>query len=137
MNDNSNQVQPTETSDALAEKHLLIVDDEREFGEFVKTVAEAMGFKVTVTEKAQDFQASYLSSVPTHIVMDMVMPGIDGVELISWLAQQNCEANILIVTGFNPRYIELAEDLGGAKGLSKIQTLTKPVALADLRKALS
>ena len=118
-------------------KHLLIIDDEREFGQFVKTVAEGIGYSVVVTEKASDFQKSYLEHPPSNIVLDMVMPGVDGVELINWLAQQKCTSNILVVSGFNPRYIELAENLGGAQGLSNIQTLTKPVALADLRKALS
>ncbi|WP_025899838.1 response regulator [Sneathiella glossodoripedis] len=118
-------------------KRLLIVDDEREFGDFVKTVAEGMDYEVTVTEKASDFQRSYNETTPSVIILDMVMPGVDGVELINWLAQEKCTAKIIVVTGFNPRYIELAEDLGGAKGLPDISTLTKPVALADLRQALS
>ncbi len=118
-------------------KRLLIVDDEREFGEFVKTVAESMSYDVTVTEKAADFQKAYLDANPSVIILDMVMPGVDGVELINWLAAQKCTSKIIVVTGFNPRYIELAEDLGGAKGLPDIATLTKPVALADLRHALA
>lgn len=119
------------------QKHLLIVDDERDFGEFVRTVAETMGYTVKVTEKAADFQKSYITNPPTNIILDMVMPGVDGVELINWLAVEKCTAKIIVVTGFNPRYIELAEDLGGAKGLAHITTLTKPVALTDLRQALS
>jgi len=117
-------------------KHLLIVDDEREFGDYVKTIALEIGFSVTVTENATDFMTSYSKKIPSVIVMDMVMPGIDGVELINWLARQKCTAKIIVVTGFNPRYIELAEDLGGAKGLSKIKTLTKPITPEDMRKAL-
>jgi len=118
-------------------KRLLIVDDERAFGEFVSEVATDLGYEVVITDKATDFMSSYIASPPTNIVLDMVMPEVDGVELISWLASQKCSAKIIIVTGFNPRYIEFAEDIGGAKGLPHIISLTKPVSLSDLRAALS
>lgn len=137
MSGENNSEQSENKNKVPSEKRLLVVDDEREFGELVKNVAEDLGYKVTVTENAADFMTSYKQNTPTNIVLDMVMPGVDGVELIGWLAQQKCQAEILVVTGYNPRYIELAEDLGGAKGLQRIQTLTKPASLADLRAALS
>ena len=118
-------------------KRLLIVDDERAFGQFVNEVGIGLGFDVVVTEKASDFMSAYNETMPTNIVLDMVMPEIDGVELITWLANKKCTAKIIIVTGYNPRYIELAEDLGDAKGLPDIISLTKPVSLSDLRAALS
>ncbi len=119
------------------EGRLLIIDDERDFGEYVGEVGEKLGYDVVVTDNAMDFMHAYREKKPSMIVVDMVMPGVDGVELIDWLAQQQCDSRILIVTGFNPRYVELAEGLGGAKGLPHIKSLTKPVKLADLRAALS
>lgn len=118
-------------------KRLLIIDDERDFAEYVGEIGEDMGFQVSVTDNAIDFMKAYREYPPTSIVVDMVMPGVDGVELIGWLAQQNCTASIMIVTGYNPRYAELAENLGGAKGLSRIKSYTKPMKLADLRQALA
>jgi DNA-binding NtrC family response regulator len=121
----------------IAQKRLLIIDDERDFAEYVGEIGIDMGYDVTVTDNAMDFMKAYRKSEPTSIVIDMVMPGVDGVELIGWLAQQHCEAHIMIVTGYNPRYAELAENLGDAKGLSNIKSYTKPLKLADLRQALS
>ncbi len=118
-------------------RRLLIIDDERDFGDYVGEVGRKLGYKAVVTDNASDFMQSYRDEIPDFVVVDMVMPGVDGVELIGWLAKQKCKAKILIVTGFNPRYAELAEDLGGAKGLPAIQSLTKPIKLADLRAALS
>lgn len=127
-----------ETQDSnQSSKRLLVIDDERDFAEYVGEIGEDMGFEVKVTDNAIDFMKAYREFSPTSIVVDMVMPGVDGVELIGWLAQQTCTANILIVTGYNPRYAELAENLGGAKGLAKIKSYTKPMKLADLRQALS
>lgn len=124
-------------SETPLKKSLLIVDDEIDFGKFVGEVGEGLGYEVTVTNSAVDFMKSYRSHQPSVIVMDMVMPGVDGVELIGWLAQQKCTSRILVVTGYNPRYVELAENLGGAKGLSSIKSLTKPIRLAELKAALS
>lgn len=133
----SNQGQSDTDDEGPARKSLLIVDDEIDFGNFVGEVGEGLGYEVTVTSSAVDFMKSYRTREPSVIVMDMVMPGVDGVELIGWLAQQKCTSRILVVTGYNPRYVELAENLGGAKGLSSIKSLTKPIRLAELKAALS
>lgn len=71
------------------------------------------------------------------IVMDVVMPEVDGIELVQWLAQEKCQAKILIVTGYNPHYADAAKRLVSAGDLPSVQTLTKPISLADLRAALA
>ena len=43
---------------------------------------------------------------------------------------------MVLVTGFNARYAEMAETLGADRGLSDVTSLPKPVPLADLRAAL-
>jgi len=127
----------TDSSKSADARRLLIVDDERAFAEYVGEVGSTMGYDVVVTDNAMDFMSSYREKKPATLVLDIIMPGVDGVELIGWLAQQKCTSKIVIVTGFNARYVELAENLGGAHGLSHIQSLTKPVKLSDLRAALS
>ncbi|MEH6402761.1 MAG: response regulator [Sneathiella sp.] len=118
-------------------RRLLIVDDERDFAEYVGEVGTKLGYDVVVTDNAMDFMSSYREKIPDTLVLDMIMPGVDGVELIGWLAQQKCTSKIVIVTGFNARYVELAENLGEAHGLPFIQSLTKPIKLSDLKDALS
>ncbi|MBL4739402.1 MAG: response regulator [Sneathiella sp.] len=127
----------TDDSKPNSPGRLLIVDDERAFAEYVGEVGSTMGYDVVVTDNAMDFMSSYRETRPTTLVLDIIMPGVDGVELIGWLAQQKCTSKIVIVTGFNARYVELAENLGEAHGLAHIQSLTKPVKLSVLRDALS
>jgi CheY-like chemotaxis protein len=118
-------------------KRLLVIDDEPAFGSFVKEVAEGMGYDVRVTAKADEFADTYESFDPTVIVLDVVMPEVDGIELVQWLAQEKCKAKIIIVTGYNPHYADAAKRLVSAGDLPSVMTLTKPVSLADLRGALS
>ena len=70
-------------------------------------------------------------------VIDVVMPGTDGVELVQWLAQKNIDLHLIIVTGFAPDYATLAKKLGEAKGLRSVTTLNKPVRMAALQDALT
>ena len=42
----------------MSDKRLLIVDDEPGFGEFVRDVAQNLGYKVLVTTNGFDFQKS-------------------------------------------------------------------------------
>jgi len=121
----------------MAEKRLLVIDDERDIGEFIRTVADEMGYDVKVTSSAEEFQAAYRSFNPTHIMLDIVMPDIDGIELLRYLAANGCQARVLVMSGYSEKYLESAQKLSDAYGLRNIDRLTKPIRLAKLREVLS
>lgn len=120
----------------MAAKRLLIVDDEPRFAAFVERVASRLGFAVEVTIHGSDFQAAYRRQTPDTIVVDMVMPDIDGNELILWLVDEGCRADIIIITGYHPDYAVNARLLAEMKGLRSVLTLSKPVSISRLREAL-
>ncbi len=120
----------------MSSKRLLIVDDEVDFGQFVRKVAEEMDFEVTVTTHPTHFKEAYGDFEPTVIVLDVVMPGTDGIELVNWLADRHYQGKLVIVTGFMPRYAEMASELSAVKGMTSVTTLFKPIALDKLRAAL-
>lgn len=120
----------------MVEKRLLVVDDEPRFAAFVERVASRLGFAVEVTTHGSDFQAAYRREPPDMIAIDMVMPDIDGNELILWLVEQRCQSKILIITGYHPDYAVNARLLAELKGLRSVVTLSKPVSVARLRQAL-
>lgn len=120
----------------MAAGRLLICDDEERFGRFVQRVAMDLDFEVQVTSSADDFIATYDDFEPTVIVLDMIMPDMDGNELILWLAQRRCPADLIICTGYNPDYATNAKILAEFKGLKSVTTLRKPVSVASLRQAL-
>lgn len=121
----------------MPRKRLLIVDDEPKFASFVERVAAKMGYDVEVTHHGSDFKRAYSDSLPDVVVIDMVMPDIDGNELILWLVNQNCAANIIIITGFHPDYAVNARLLAEYKGLKPVTTLGKPISIAKLREVLA
>jgi DNA-binding NtrC family response regulator len=120
----------------MTQKRLLIVDDEPRFAAFVERVADRLGYAVEVTSHGRDFKAAYVRQTPDIVVIDMVMPDIDGNELVLWLVEQNCAADIVIITGYHPDYAVNARLLAEFKGLKSVQTLSKPIDVGRLREAL-
>ena len=72
----------------MQDKRLLICDDEPAFGRFVQNVAEDLGYAVGVTTEGHAFIETYDSFKPTTIILDMIMPGMDGNELMLSLAKR-------------------------------------------------
>jgi DNA-binding response OmpR family regulator len=117
-------------------KRVVILDDHEDFAEFVGTVAEELGFDVTVTTHHRAFREAYLQAPPDLVVLDIVMPEQDGIEIIRWLVEQDCTARVIVVSGYNPAYATAARRIGELRGRMQISELQKPVRLAVLRQAL-
>lgn len=116
---------------------LLLVDDAPDFGAFVRRVSERLGFETEVTANPRDFMTAYERLDPTVIVLDMVMPESDGIELLMWLRSVGSKARVLLISGFDPRYAEWAARIGSVADAAPIQRLKKPISVADLEAALT
>src|SRR5512132_3401717 len=120
----------------MQDKRLLICDDEPAFGRFVQNVAEDLGYEVRVTTDGRAFIEAYNSFKPTMIILDMIMPGMDGNEIVLWLAQPKCTAHLIIITGYTPAYAAHDKVLAEYKGLRPVTTLYKPIEVSELRAVL-
>ena len=121
----------------MTAKHLLVIDDEAAFCDFVRQVAEEMGYRVAVcTDSARALDA-YEATKPAVVVLDMVMPEVEGIRIVQELARRSTDARVILVSGYNPHYVDLAQTLGQAKGIERIAGLTKPIRLETLRAALA
>jgi CheY-like chemotaxis protein len=118
-------------------KRLLIVDDEPAVARVIHKVAEGCGYEVTVTTSSDEFMDQIVTVEPAVIIMDLSMPGADGVELLRFLSATKCAAKILIVSGFDPRVLETTGRLGTAMGLTICGTINKPVRVAELRATIN
>ena len=66
----------------------------------------------------------------------MIMPGMDGNEIVLWLAKQRCTARLIIITGYTPDYAAHAKVLAEYKGLRPGITLSKPIDVNEIRAGL-
>lgn len=121
----------------MTNSRLLIMDDEPDFAEYIGIVGEQLGYETLKINDSREFKKAYVKFEPDVLVLDMVMPEIDGVELIKWLVDQNAAVKVVIVSGYNPLYSKMAEVLSEAGGLSDVTTLQKPVRIDVLKDALA
>lgn len=115
---------------------LVVIDDEPAVAEFIERVARMCGFNVRAAQTAESFRALLAARKPDVIVMDLCMPGCDGVELLSFLAENSSKARVLIMSGVDRRVLDTAERLGQARGLAIAGVMSKPVRAAELRRQL-
>jgi len=125
-----------EPKEDTGSKRLLVVDDEAAICDFVKQIAEDAGFAVAVAVNHEQFRAAYDSFHPTAIMLDLVMPDVDGIALLGILADEDCQAKILIMSGFHPELLKSGFRLGDGYKLDVKGTLRKPFGSAELRVAL-
>src|SRR5690606_20058871 len=114
----------------------LVIDDDPGFGTFVKRVAEGEGFAVEVTTSAEAFKQALITFRPSVVLLDVVMPEVEGIELLRYLADSNWVGPVLVISGYNPEYLRLAKSVGSSRGLPDVITLTKPIHPTELRTAL-
>lgn len=115
---------------------LIIVDDEPEIIVIVQYVGEMVGFEVTTATSVREFQKIWNKTEPSAIVMDLIMPDMDGHELLQWLVEQGCTAPILLMSGYDGKYLRSAEMLGKTRGAPIVGTFRKPIAVDGLKVKL-
>jgi len=120
----------------MAKPILWIVDDEEGITEFIAIIGESIGFECKTATSARDFQRNYDSSSAAAVVMDIVMPEMDGNELLQWLAKQEGTPPIVLISGYGGAYLSVAQSLGEAKGAVIVGSLVKPINLGDLKSIL-
>ena len=99
---------------------LIVVDDNEEMGQFVGDAAELAGFDVETLTAAKELIKRTSDAQPDVIVLDIVMPDMDGIELIGELARRKVASKIVVMSGYNNDYLDNAG------------SFTKPASLADL-----
>lgn len=62
-------------------KHIFVVDDERNIRDLIRKYLEKEGYMVTTFENAQNVLGEITRLKPELLVLDIMMPGIDGLEL--------------------------------------------------------
>lgn len=119
-----------------ASQRILVVDDDADVGEFVADAAQTMGFDCTATTDAKTFLEK-LTPDTTLILLDLLMPDMDGIELLRLLSARKCKAGIILISGIGKRVLESAEQLAQVLGLSIVGHLQKPFRLTELEEVLT
>lgn len=115
---------------------VLVVDDEEDICETISEIAASRGFEVDSISDPVKVADKLVLFKPDIIMLDLMMPGTDGVELLRLLVDKVKSAKICLMSGSDARVLNSARRLGSAHGLDVIATFEKPIDIAALRATL-
>ena len=100
---------------------VLLVEDDHSLLELWQRTLERADFGVITADNGHAALMLFNDGSIDIVVTDILLPGIDGFELIRRLKHKSREVPIVAISGLNdsPRYRQLAESAGAAVALSK------------------
>lgn len=107
-------------------RRLLIVDDDPAVADTVGAVARRGGFKTDIVGTLNELLERLDTWQPSHLIIDLIMPGKDGVEIIRELARRNSRVGVIILSGAERRIVHTARRTAEQRGLNVLGALTKP-----------
>jgi two-component system OmpR family response regulator len=116
---------------------LLVVDDDPNLTTLIRTVGMTQGFEVRIVNQARAFKTAYSEFAPEIIVLDLIMPDMDGFEVMNYLRDHPGAARIILLSGADATCLRMAEEIGSLHGLKFAGVLAKPFRVADLRRLLA
>lgn len=116
----------------MSDKSILIIDDDAEMAEFVADVVEMEQLKPLVATSAKEALGKLSASCIIGIFMDIVMPDMDGVELVQEIGKTGKAVPVVLMSGYDDLYMNNAETIGEANGAIVIGKLAKPFSVDDV-----
>jgi EAL domain-containing protein (putative c-di-GMP-specific phosphodiesterase class I)/AmiR/NasT family two-component response regulator len=119
---------------------VLVVDDSAVQREHAVVLCRALGVQ-SIYEAGDGHEALALLTMlvlpPSIMVVDLEMPGLDGVELLEQLRRRGIEIPIILASSRERAIIDTVQILGEDLGLRVVASLSKPLTATALRRAFS
>ena len=101
-------------------KKILVIDDSEFIRTFCSDLLGDSGFEVLEAETGERGIELYKSNDISSVILDVMLPDIDGLEVLKLLKKINKDIPIILTTGEDPAWVGKAfEDLGADAFFSK------------------
>lgn len=112
---------------------LVVVDDDANICRLIARIAKPLGASVETIVQMDDSTDMARVWDADLILLDLGMPGLDGIEILRRLAIQNCRARIILISGADSGVLDSASLLGHQLKLKMGPPMTKPFDLEELQ----
>jgi cellulose synthase/poly-beta-1,6-N-acetylglucosamine synthase-like glycosyltransferase len=114
---------------------VLLVDDEIDFLEIFKERLEASDLEVVTASEGLEALQKFRSEKPDAVLLDILMPGADGLEILRTIRESDKKIPIFIITAFsNEERFKLANQYNASGFIIKTSDLKSNVA--NIKKAI-
>jgi len=116
-------------------RHVLIVDDEKNIRRTFSMVLESEGFTVSVAETGEEALEACRKDRPGVVVLDVKLPGIDGIETLRRLRKTEGDLPVIMISGHGTISTAVEATREGAFDFVE-KPLSKERLLVAIRNAL-
>lgn len=106
---------------------ILVVEDDKRISDFLIKGLEENGYMVTLCRSAEDVIAHYLSIEWDLLILDIMLPGMDGRQLVSTLRYKGYHVPVLMLSALNT-----VQDKVDSLDIGADDYLTKPFHFEEL-----
>jgi len=111
----------------MANIHLLLVDDEERFLTTTRTLLEKRGVAASIASNGVDALRLMDENPVDVVILDVKMPGVDGVEVLRHTKQKHPLVEVIMLTG----HASVESAVEGLK-LGAFDYVTKPCEISNL-----
>lgn len=115
---------------------MLIVDDDASVAKVFAHVGTSAGFEVRTINDPFAVAESYLAFRPDVVMLDLMMPEKDGIDILHELLLAGTDARIIVVSGGGVAMLRLAAEVAVFHASDRVSVMRKPVRRADLTRLL-
>jgi len=108
---------------------ILAVDDDHDLLKLLSDTLTGQGYRVHVADSGEVALASVVDNPPELILLDIMMPGMNGFEVLRWLKERDasCDIPIIFLSALN----QTVQRVKGLK-LGAIDFISKPFQIEEL-----
>jgi CheY-like chemotaxis protein len=113
---------------------VLVVDDERAIADSLARILLSYGYESRAVYSGRDAMCGAAEFRPQVLITDIVMPGMNGVELAEWFTAEQPDCRVMMTSAnllhFEPADLEFPHS-------DRVVFLAKPVRIPDLIEFLA
>ncbi len=111
---------------------VLVVDDDIRILRMIHRIMELEGYRVLTAEDAEGALKVFDEEVPSLVLLDIMMPGMDGLEMFRRAKEINPEIAAIILTGYGTPEREIEAMRLGVK-----KFVRKPITIDQLANVIN
>ena len=112
----------------MARASILVADDELGIRNILQRVLSNQGYRVLLAEDGQEALNSYQEHQPDLLLCDIMMPELDGLEVLEAVRKQDSQAQVIMLTA-----VDTAKTALRAMELGAFRYVTKPFDLDEVK----
>lgn len=116
----------------MTEKTLLLVDDEEDIRDILWIPLTDMGYTVYTAENGEEALEIFRRKKPPIVITDIKMPGMDGIELLELIKNEDPDVEVIMITGHGDMNLAIQSFRDDA-----VDFITKPINVTALHTAIN